>query len=201
MGLAAAAARRYHNVRPVVRLYDRAGPLVGARVKMSADPYFALHQGKALILQGRNREGKTTLLSTALPWYHRRPVVVLERRTRQCGQQLPRLSHGPALRLHENPVHHQHHHQHLHGEAAPAGLATHLGSADRPEAVLRHCGQFREASEAISGRGVELGELLDQHSGSRQGESSCVVNSHAGAQTLLNLNQGPRFTKLIMEPQ
>ena len=64
MGLAAAAARRYHNVRPVVRLYDRAGPLVGARVKMSADPYFALHQGKALILQGRNREGKTTLLST-----------------------------------------------------------------------------------------------------------------------------------------
>ena len=27
-----------------------------------------------------------------------------------------------------------------------------------------------------------------------------VVNSDAGAQTLLNLNQGPRFTKLILEP-
>ena len=27
-----------------------------------------------------------------------------------------------------------------------------------------------------------------------------VVNSHAGAQTLLNLNQGPRFTKLVLEP-
>jgi len=27
-----------------------------------------------------------------------------------------------------------------------------------------------------------------------------VVNSDAGAQTLLNLNQGPRFTKLIMQP-
>ena len=27
-----------------------------------------------------------------------------------------------------------------------------------------------------------------------------VVNPHAGAQTLLNLNQGPRFTKLVLEP-
>ena len=76
MGLAAAAVRQSHNVRPVVRLYDRlleeAGPLVRPRVKMSTDPYRALHQTKALILQGRNKEGKTTLLCTALPWYHRR---------------------------------------------------------------------------------------------------------------------------------
>ena len=76
VGLAAAAVRQSHNVRPVVRLYDRlleeAGPLVGARVKMSTNPYRALHQEKALILQGRNNEGKTTLLCTALPWYHRR---------------------------------------------------------------------------------------------------------------------------------
>ena len=52
VGLAAAAVRQSHNVRPVVRLYDRlleeAGPLTGARVKMSTDPYRALHQEKAL---------------------------------------------------------------------------------------------------------------------------------------------------------
>ncbi|CAE7536655.1 unnamed protein product [Symbiodinium sp. CCMP2456] len=39
VGLAAAAGRHSHTVRPVVRLYDRllkeAGPLVGARVKMN----------------------------------------------------------------------------------------------------------------------------------------------------------------------
>ena len=76
VGLAAAAGRHAYAVRPVVRLYDRllkeGGPLVGARVKMNADPYRALHEEKALILQGRNKEGKTTLLRTALPWYHRR---------------------------------------------------------------------------------------------------------------------------------
>ncbi|CAE7854230.1 unnamed protein product, partial [Symbiodinium necroappetens] len=151
VGLAAATARHNQSVRPVVRLYDRlleeAGPLVGARVKMTTDPYRALHQQKALILQGRNKEGKTTLLCTALPWYHRR------------------------------------------GPWAYYGLYFNGGHG-------------KAVSNFEKWHTVQLFGNLNMGGSAREGKARVifVVNSDAGAQTLLNLNQGPRFTKLSMEP-
>ena len=188
VGLAAAAGWQSHNVRPVVRLYDRlleeAGPLVGARVKMSTNPYRALHQEKALILQGRNKEGKTTLLCTALPWYHRRGPWAYYGLYFNGG-------HGNAVSNFE-----KWHTVQLLGNLNMGGSETqyaintyrekqHLrvflhGSwpAPRPEAVLRHRGSVRGASEAISGRCVEMGELPNQHSGSRrqrEGDLRCQL--------------------------
>ena len=37
-------------------------------VPMDSRPYAALNEDRALILQGRNKDGKTTLLRTSLPW-------------------------------------------------------------------------------------------------------------------------------------
>ena len=45
----------------------RSGPIVMFKLK----PYQQLTEDRALILQGRNQEGKTTLLRESLPWYRR----------------------------------------------------------------------------------------------------------------------------------
>ncbi|CAE7349926.1 unnamed protein product, partial [Symbiodinium sp. CCMP2456] len=211
VGLAAATARHNQSVRPVVRLYDRlleeAGPLVGARVKMTTDPYRALHQQKALILQGRNKEGKTTLLCTALPWYHRRGPWAYYGLYFNGG-------HGKAVSNFE-----KWHTVQLFGNLNMGGSETqyavntyrekqHLrvwlhgwGLPIAPKPCYIIVDQFEELLRRFPKEALDWANSLT-NTQAREGKARVifVVNSDAGAQTLLNLNQGPRFTKLSMEP-
>eukprot|EP00928_Gymnodinium_smaydae_P065031 TRINITY_DN4822_c0_g1_i1.p1 TRINITY_DN4822_c0_g1~~TRINITY_DN4822_c0_g1_i1.p1 ORF type:complete len:304 (-),score=24.25 TRINITY_DN4822_c0_g1_i1:160-1071(-) len=65
------------SVRPVEPLYNRLRMEGGAlawphlRVQFAASPYKKLTMERAVILQGRTQEGKTTLLRTSIPWYRR----------------------------------------------------------------------------------------------------------------------------------
>ena len=211
LGLAAVAARQYHNVRPVVRLYDRlleeAGPLTGARVKMSTDPYRALRQEKALIMQGRNKEGKTTLLCTALPWYHRRGPwayyglyfngghgnAVSNFKEWHTVQLFGNLNMGGsetqyALNTYKKK---QHLRVWLHGWG--------LSIAPKPCYVI--VDQYEELLKRFPEDALRwANSLTNTQVRECKARVIFVVNSHAGAQTLLNLNQGPRFTKLVLEP-
>ena len=211
VGLAAAAVRQSHNVRPVVRLYDRlleeAGPLVGARVKMSTNPYRALHQEKALILQGRNKEGKTTLLCTALPWYHRRGPwayyglyfngghgnAVSNFKEWHTVQLFGNLNMGGSETQYVINTYRekQHLRMFLHGLGLPIAPKPCYVIVDQYEELLK-----RFPEDALRW----ANSLTNTQVREGKGRVIFVVNSHAGAQTLLNLNQGPRFTKVILEP-
>ena len=208
LGLTAAAVRQSHNVRPVVRLYDRllkeAGPLTGARVKMSTDPYRALHQEKALILQGRNQEGKTTLLCTALPWYHRRGPWAYYGLYFNGG-------HGNAVSNFK-----EWHTVQLFGNLNMGGSETQFAvdtyyDKQRLRVWLHGWGlpipcyiivdQYEELLKRFPKEALRwANSLTNTQVREGKGRVIFVVNSHASAQTLLNLNQGPRFTKLVLEP-
>ena len=211
LGLTAAAVRQSHNVRPVVRLYDRllkeAGPLTGARVKMSTDPYRALRQEKALILQGRNKEGKTTLLCTALPWYHRRGPwayyglyfngghgnAVSNFKEWRTVQLFGNLNMGGSETQFAVDTYYdkQHLRVWLHGWGLPITPKPCYIIVDQYEELLK-----RFPEDALRW----ANSLTNTQVREGKGRVIFVVNSHAGAQTLLNLNQGPRFTKVILEP-
>ena len=211
LGLTAAAVRQSHNVRPVVRLYDRllkeAGPLTGARVKMSTDPYRALHQEKALILQGRNKEGKTTLLCTALPWYHRRGPWAYYGLYFNGG-------HGNAVSNFE-----KWHTVQLFGNLNMGGSETQFavdtyydkqrlrvwlhgwGLPIAPKPCFIIVDQYEELLKRFPEDALRwANSTTNTQVREGKGRVIFVVNSHAGAQTLLNLNQGPRFTKVVFEP-
>lgn len=211
VGLAAATARHNQSVRPVVRLYDRlleeAGPLVGARVKMTTDPYRALHQEKALILQGRNKEGKTTLLCTALPWYHRRGPwayyglyfngghgnAVSNFKEWHTVQLFGNLNMGGSETQYAVNTYREKQHLRvwLHGWGLPIAPKPCYIIVDQYEEILR-----RFPQDALNW----ANSLTNTQAREGKARVIFVVNSDAGAQTLLNLNQGPRFTKLSMEP-
>mmetsp|Transcript_81473 Transcript_81473/g.143885 ORF Transcript_81473/g.143885 Transcript_81473/m.143885 type:complete len:441 (-) Transcript_81473:176-1498(-) len=77
-GAGAIAARtllpRSRYVEPLYRrLHAEGGPRLWThhRVQFTVNPYQELSPKTAVILQGRTREGKTTLLRHAIPWYHR----------------------------------------------------------------------------------------------------------------------------------
>lgn len=210
-GLAVTAARQYNSVRPVVRLYDRlveeAGPLVGVRVKMSTSPYCALHPMRSLILQGHNMEGKTTLLCTALPWYHRRGPLAYYGLYFNGG-------HGKAVSTFK-----EWHTVQLFGNLNMGGSETQVvinnyREKQRLRVFLRGLGlpiapkpcyvivdQYEELLKRFPEEALSWANSLT-NSQVREGKARVVfvVNSHAGGQTLLNLNQGPRFTKLVLEP-
>jgi len=62
------------SVEPLYRrLHGEGGPhlWMHQRVPFRVSPYAALSRRKAVILQGRTQEGKTTLLRTSVPWYSR----------------------------------------------------------------------------------------------------------------------------------
>ena len=61
--------------------------------------------------------------------------------------------------------------------------------------------QFEELLKQYPAEALDWANTLTNlHTRSALARVIFVVNSDAGAQTLLNLNQGPRFTKLSMEP-
>ena len=68
-------SRLYPAARPVGNLHHRllrAGAhLARPVVKFDFNPYQLIHPRRALILQGRNQEGKTTLLRECIPWWRR----------------------------------------------------------------------------------------------------------------------------------
>ena len=74
---AAAVVKRtiYLWAKPVERLHPRlraaGGSIDGLKVTFGLNPYDHLTTKRAVILLGRNQEGKTTLLRTAVPWYRR----------------------------------------------------------------------------------------------------------------------------------
>ena len=211
VGLAAAAGRHAYTVRPVVRLYDRllkeGGPLVGARVKMNTDPYREWDQGKALILQGRNKEGKTTLLRTALPWYHRRGpwayyglyfngghgLDVSNFNQWQTFQLFGNLNQGGSET--HFAVDSYYDKQHLRAVLCSFGLPI------TPKPCYIIVDQYEELLRRFPKEALDwANSLTNTQVRDSKGRVIFVVNSDAGAQTLLNLNQGPRFTKLIMQP-
>ena len=184
-------------------------------VHYNLNPYETLEGERALILQGRNQEGKTTLLRTSLPWWRRVGPRAYE------GLYL-NGSEGKGVTCFGDWQTTQ-----MYGVTQAAGseikrvlsqytesqllrrLSTVLWlllgrlwrrpfGRKRPVVIVD---QFEELLKQYPAEALDWANTLTNlHTRSALARVIFVVNSDAGAQTLLNLNQGPRFTKLILEP-
>ena len=184
-------------------------------VHLNLNPYETLEGERALILQGRNQEGKTTLLRTSLPWWRRVGPRAYEGLylngsegkgvncfgdwqttqmygvTQAAGSEIKRVlsqySESQLLRRLSTVL------------WLPLGrLWRRPFGLKRPVVIVD---QFEELLKQYPAEALDWANTLTNlHTRSALARVIFVVNSHAGAQTLLNLNQGPRFTKVILEP-
>jgi hypothetical protein len=197
-------ARPIRRLSPVLR---RKISLPSAPVvKIDGNPYAAL-QDRALILQGRNKDGKTTLLRTSLPWW--RSVgpwahygIYLNG---EAGRGVDSFEKWQTTQMY--------------GMTTTAGseinmsldqyresqwLRTYLQLlkfpvAPKPAIVL--VDQFEDLLKRYPAQALDWANVLtNQHVRFGLAQVVFVVNSDACTRTLLNLNQGDRFDVLIMHP-
>jgi len=210
---AASAAKQfmYPCARPVKLLYRRlraaSRPIEGVKVTFALNPYDHLTADRAMILLGRNQEGKTTLLRTSIPSYRRWTLGGF------CGIYLNGAKGMGVDSFKEWQT------------TQMFGLTTAAGSEIdqtlvqyrdsqwfrlfleamtvpiQPKPVFVIVDQFEELLKRYPVQALNWANTLtNQHTRDGLARVIFVVNSESGAQTLLNLNQGTRFTKVVMEP-
>lgn len=198
-------ARAVRLLHPMLRSVG--GPLERPVLHFHMNPYSELTAQRSLILQGRNREGKTTLLRTAMPWWRRWPLVgyhgiylngahavatdsFKEWITTEMFGSTTRGGSEIAKALEEYRL------------SQWFRLATETAFGwPRPKPALVIVDQFEELLKKFPV--LALGwanNLANSHTRDRLSLTIFVVNSNAGAQTLLNLNQGNRFHKVMLNP-
>ena len=203
-------SRLYPAARPVGNLHHRllrAGAhLARPVVKFDLNPYQLIHPRRALILQGRNQEGKTTLLRECIPWW-RRFGPFAYRGLYLNGAQ------GKAVETFEKWLTTE-----MFGATTTGGceIAFNLvqyGESQVFRSVLERVGlpiapkpaivlvdQFEERLKRFPVQALDWANTLtNQHTRDNLARVIFVCNSDAGSQTLLNLNQGTRFDRVIME--
>ena len=176
-------------------------------VPMDSRPYAALNEDRALILQGRNKDGKTTLLRTALPWWRRfgpwahyglylngEAGTGVESFAQWQTTELSGLTTtaGGELKMML--------HQYRESQWLRSLLQLwKLPVAPKPAIVL--VDQFEELLRRYPSQALDWANFLtNQHVRFGLARVIFVVNSDKGTRTLLNLNQGDRFDVLVMPP-
>jgi len=176
-------------------------------VPVDCQPYAALNEDKALILQGRNRDGKTTLLRTSLPWWHRLGPLAhyglylngeagtgVESFAQWQTTQLFGLTTTAGGEL-QMMLQEYRESQRLRSLLQLWKLPV----APKPAIVL--VDQFEELLKRYPSQALDWANFLtNQHVRFGLARVIFVVNSDKGTRTLLNLNQGDRFDVLVMPP-
>jgi hypothetical protein len=201
----------YPDAKAVVRLYPHlrsvGGFLENPIVKFTVSPYNQFSADKALIFQGRNKEGKTTLLRTSIPRLRRWPIIgyygiylngaqglgvdsfekwqttqmfgIAATGGSEIAQCLTQYRESQRLRLFTEAV---------------FGLP-----GPKPAVVI--VDQFEELLMRFPVQALAWANTLTNlHVRDQVARVVFVVNSDNGAQTLLNLNQGIRFHKVVLDP-
>ena len=176
-------------------------------VPMDSRPYAALNEDRALILQGRNKDGKTTLLRTSLPWWHRFGPLAhyglylngeagtgVESFAQWQTTQLSGLTTTAGGEL-QMMLRQYRESQWLRSRLQLLKLPV----APKPAIVL--VDQFEELLNRYPSQALDWANFLtNQHVRFGLARVIFVVNSDKGTRTLLNLNQGDRFDVLVMPP-
>eukprot|EP00405_Crypthecodinium_cohnii_P019592 CAMPEP_0206470888 /NCGR_PEP_ID=MMETSP0324_2-20121206/31218_1 /ASSEMBLY_ACC=CAM_ASM_000836 /TAXON_ID=2866 /ORGANISM="Crypthecodinium cohnii, Strain Seligo" /LENGTH=411 /DNA_ID=CAMNT_0053945073 /DNA_START=1 /DNA_END=1236 /DNA_ORIENTATION=+ len=200
----------YPEARCVVPLWQQlqsvGGDLKRPTVHFSLNPYKELVPDKSLILQGRNKEGKTSLLRTSIPFYRwwsfggyygiyldgaqGKGVNSFEKwqTTQMFGSTVNGGSEiGKALKQYRDQ------------QRIRCWLHDYLGLT-HPKPAIVIVDQFEELLKRFPEALDWANTLTNLHVRDNLARVVFVVNSNAGAKTLLNLNQGVRFKHLIMTP-
>ena len=200
---------------PLARPIKRLGPLLrkvinlpkAPVVPIDCRPYAVLNEDRALILQGRNKDGKTTLLRTSLPWWCRlgpsayyglylngEAGTGVETFAQWQTTQLFGLTTtaGGELMLMLR--------QYRESQWLRSLLQLwKLPVAPKPAIIL--VDQFEELLKRYPSQALDWANFLtNQHVRFGLARVIFVVNSEKGTRTLLNLNQGDRFDVLVMQP-
>ena len=203
-------SRLYPAARPVGNLHQRllrtSAHLARPVVKFDLNPYQLIHPRRALILQGRNQEGKTTLLRECIPWWRRfgpfayrglylngaqgKGVETFEKwlTTEMFGATTTR-----GCEIAFNLV------QYSESQVFRSVLER-VGLPIAPKPAIVVVDQFEELLKRFPVQALDWANTLtNQHTRDNLTRVIFVCNSDAGSQTLLNLNQGTRFDRVIME--
>ena len=200
---------------PLARPIGRLSPLLRKVINLpnapvlpvDSRPYAALKEDKALILQGRNEDGKTTLLRTSLPWWHRFGPLAhyglylngehsrgvssfAEWQTTQLFGRTTTSGSEMAMSFY----------QYRERQWLRSFLQLlQLPVAPKPAIVI--VDQFEELLKQYPQQALDWANVLtNQHVRFGLARVIFVVNSDKGTRTLLNLNQGDRFDVLVMQP-
>lgn len=204
---------RFPLGRAVGRLYPQISldlpNLQSPIVKFPDNPYRAVNPAKAMILMGRNKEGKTTLLATAIPWYRRLWLFSYR------GIYLSGALHGAhsslekweVLQMRGNLDRGVSLHKALQDYRAGqwGGLRTAAHNAGvpwvRPRVPFVVVDQFEELLKRWPKEGLEWASAVANfHVRGGLARVIFVLNSENAAQSLLSLNQGVRFERWKLEP-
>ncbi len=203
-------SRLYPAARPVGNLHQRllrtSAHLARPVVKFDLNPYQLIHPRRALILQGRDQEGKTTLLRECIPWWRRfgpfayrglylngaqgKGVETFEKwlTTEMFGATTTR-----GCEIAFNLV------QYSESQVFRSVLER-VGLPIAPKPAIVVVDQFEELLKRFPVQALDWANTLtNQHTRDNLTRVIFVCNSDAGSQTLLNLNQGTRFDRVIME--
>ncbi|OLP74944.1 hypothetical protein AK812_SmicGene45356 [Symbiodinium microadriaticum] len=216
-GLVAGGGAAVYNwaAYPLARPIKRLSPLLRKVIELpdapvvtvDCRPYAALKKDRALILQGRNKDGKTTLLRTSLPWWCRlgpwahyglylngeqsRGVTSFaEWQTTQLFGKTTTAGSEIAMSFYQ--------YRERQWFRSLLQLLK-LPVAPKPAIVL--VDQFEELLKQYPQQALDWANVLtNQHVRFGLARVIFVVNSEKGTRTLLNLNQGDRFDVLVMPP-
>ena len=200
----------YPAAAPVGNLHQRlkstGRKLRSPIVKFAIKPYQEITEDRALILQGRNQEGKTTLLRETIPRHRRWGPLALE------GIYLNGAK-GKGVETFEKWLTTQ-----MFGMTATGGseidynlqayrskqwfvgFLENLGLPIAPKPAIVLVDQFEELLKRFPVQALDWANTLtNKHTRDNLARVIFVCNSNAGSQTLLNLNQGTRFDRVIME--
>jgi hypothetical protein len=203
---------KYPSARPVKNLWtahlrhfvrDLHSPIV----KFSLDPYSKIDHARALIVQGRNKEGKTTLFATCIPWWRRygpfahkgilfngragKGVDSFEKwQTSQLFGQTTRGGAELQVTLED-----------FRNRQWVRGLLSDFLPFVHPAPAIVIVDQCEELLKRFPDEGLGwCDQLADLQCRENMTRIFFVVNSSAGAKSLLNLNRGRRFDLAELEP-
>ncbi|CAE8651897.1 unnamed protein product [Polarella glacialis] len=206
--------------RPVEPLYRRlhaeGGPHLRwhERVSFGVNPYAELSRKTAVILQGRTQEGKTTLLRTSIPWIHRWNIFGMRW---LCWKGIYlNGAEGCRNSSFESWVTTQ-----MFGITTAAGseikrslwefrhaqwfrltMETLRMPVFLPRPLFIIVDQFEELMKRYPEQAIPWADAVaSYHTRNNLARVIFVVNSEAGANSLLNLDwKGSRFTKVVLKP-
>jgi len=203
---------RYPSARPVKNLWTShlrifSKDLDFPIVKFSLNPYSKIDRARALIVQGRNKEGKTTLFATCIPWWRRygpfayKGILFDGRQGKgvdsfkewQTSQLFGQTTKGGAeltITLED-----------FQNRQWVRGLLANFLPFVRPKPAIVIVDQCEELLKRFPDEALGwCDQLADLQCRQNLARIFFVVNSSAGAKSLLNLNRGRRFDLAELEP-
>ena len=176
-------------------------------IRFDLNPYKAIDPDRALILQGRNKEGKTTLFATSIPWWRRWGPLVYRGIVFNgaAGTAVPSFNQWQTTQLFGTTVSGgselQKTLEAYKGRQWIRGTLSTLGLPITQKPAWIVVDQFEELVKRWPDEAMGWANFLANLQ-AREGLAKVffVVNSKAATQSLLNLNQGRRFDSVVLEP-